>query len=112
MGDTMQECIDNCTNCAQVCREALEYCREKGGDHADPKHLNLLEDCIKICELSANFMERESDNHTDVCGVCSRICEKCAEACEAMADGDEMMQKCADACRKCAESCRAMATAS
>lgn len=105
----MQECIDNCKKCRQVCLETLEYCREKGGEHADENHLKLLEDCAKICETSTDFMERESENHQKTCAVCADICEQCAEACEAFED-DEQMQKCAEACRECAESCREMSS--
>lgn len=107
MDDKMQECIGNCNQCADVCREALEYCQNKGGAHADPKHLQLLQDCIKICETAADFMQRESGNHPAICEVCANICEQCAESCEAMGD-DEIMQKCAEICRMCARSCREM----
>ena len=110
MNEKLQECIDNCRSCVQICEEALEHCKSKGGAHANADHLSLLEDCAKICRLAADFMERGSANHADVCGVCARICELCVGSCEVLAEGDEMMQKCADACRKCAESCREMAT--
>ncbi len=103
----MQVCINNCKNCQQVCLETLDYCREKGGEHADGKHLKLLEDCAKICEINADFMERESDNHQKTCSVCADICNQCAEACEQFED-DEQMQKCVQICRKCAESCGQM----
>lgn len=107
MNDPMKEAIDSAKNCQQVCQETLEYCRSKGGDHAEEAHLKLLEDCAKICETAVDFMERGSTYHGQICGLCADICEACAEDCDKF-EGDEQMQKCAEACRTCAEHCRAM----
>jgi hypothetical protein len=107
MDDKMRAGIEKAKECRQICLETLEYCKSKGGEHASEEHLKLLEDCAKICETSADFMERGSDHHSKVCAVCADICDKCAESCEMMED-DEQMQKCAQICRECAESCRGM----
>lgn len=108
MPSAMQECIQNCTQCFQVCSHVIDHCLRKGGKHADPQHIKLLSDCAKICHLSADFMIRVSDYHAATCGVCAEICNTCAESCEAIADGDEPMQVCASICRKCADSCEEM----
>lgn len=105
MDATMQQSIDNCHDCAEICRETLEHCREMGGKHADPRHLKLLQDCLKMCETSADFMERQSPNYIKVCELCAEICELCAESCEELAEDDELMQTCADICRRTAETC-------
>lgn len=108
----MQSCIDNCQNCHTVCLETISHCLEMGGEHASAKHIGLLQDCVQICQTSADFMIRMSNFHPQICGVCADICDACATECESMADGADFMQRCADACRKCAESCRQMSSGS
>lgn len=106
----MQDCINNCLNCHNVCLETVSHCLQKGGRHAQAEHIRLLIDCAEICQTSANFMIRGSDLHTRTCAVCAEVCERCAESCEQFGD-DEQMRTCAEACRRCAESCRRMAAA-
>ena len=106
----MQECIDNCMRCHAVCLETITHCLKKGGKHAAPDHVRLLQDCAQICITSADFMLRGSELHARTCAVCAEACARCAEECERMAD-DEMMRRCAEECRRCAESCQRMAQA-
>lgn len=110
VSDHMHECIEHCSQCHDVCLATVQHCLEKGGEHADPKHIQSLLACAEICDTSRDFMLLGSELHARTCGVCAEVCERCAEACEAMA-GDEVMQRCAEACRRCAESCRQMAGA-
>ncbi|RPI93331.1 MAG: four-helix bundle copper-binding protein [Chloroflexi bacterium] len=108
MDAKMQECIEACQQCHDVCTTTVAHCLEMGGEHAAPDHIRMLLDCAEICQTSANFMIRMSDMHGSVCGVCAEICESCAEECERFGD-DKMMQECAQVCRSCAESCQEMA---
>jgi len=108
MDAKMQECIEECQQCHDVCTTTVAHCLEMGGEHAAPDHIRMLLDCAEICQTSANFMIRMSDMHGSVCGVCAEICESCAEECERFGD-DKMMQECAQVCRSCAESCQEMA---
>jgi hypothetical protein len=106
----MARCIDNCTRCHAICVETIRHCLEKGGRHAAPAHIRLLQDCAQICATSADFMLRGSELHSRTCAACAEVCARCAEECERMAD-DDMMRECAELCRRCAESCREMAHA-
>lgn len=108
MSGSMEACIQICWDCYKICSQILSHCLEKGGKHADPKHIKLLADCARICDLSADFMLRHSDYHTSTCEVCVEICTACAESCKAIAD-DELMRTCVDVCRKCASTCEEMA---
>lgn len=110
ISEKMQECIDNCQHCAQVCLEMVPHCLTMGGPHAEPNHIRLLLDCADICQTSANFMSRGSDFHRRTCAVCAEVCEACADDCARFTDDPEM-QRCADVCRTCAASCREMAGA-
>ena len=104
----MQQCIDNCQECHEICLRMVPHCLQKGGRHAE--HIRLLLDCAEICQTSANFMVRGSELHPLTCGACAEVCERCAEACERLGD-DDMMRRCAEVCRRCAQACRQMAGA-
>lgn len=102
------ECIENCRTCHEVCLQTIQHCLEKGGKHADPDHIRLLQDCLQICQTSMDFMLRSSNHHGETCRVCSVICKACADDCAKMED-DKAMTKCAEACQTCADSCHQMA---
>ena len=110
MSQEMRDCIQNCLECHAICLETIGHCLAMGGEHAEAKHIGLLQDCAQICMTSADFMLRMSDHHPQVCGVCADVCDACATECESLADGSDFMQRCADACRRCAESCRKMSS--
>lgn len=107
MDQSMEQCIQNCLDCARICMETLTYCHEQGGKHTEPGHLKLLMDCSEICQISAHFMLRGSEFHKQTCAVCADVCERCAQDCERFGD-DAQMQTCAQVCRRCTESCRQM----
>ena len=102
----MFQCLQNCLDCFSVCNQTLQHCLEMGGKHVEKEHIQLLTDCVKICETSANFLSRNSENHTDICGVCAEICRACADSCSSLKD--KVMEKCAEVCNLCADSCEKM----
>ena len=107
MTETMEKCIANCTECANICVVTITHCLQKGGKHAAAEHVRKLQDCAELCRLSASAMLRESELHKKICGVCAEACHACAESCEEFT-GDSQMEKCAEVCRRTAESCREM----
>lgn len=112
MSQHMQQCIENCTACHQVCMRTIQHCLGMGGKHAEQAHIRVMADCSQICAVSADFMLRMSDLHGRTCGVCAEACQRCADDCDRIGGGqDPQMNACADACRRCAESCRQMASA-
>lgn len=108
VNEEMQACIQNCLQSSLVCNQMIQHCLQRGGEHADPDHLKLLQDCAEICTVSAHFMARESEYHRLSCGLCAEVCEACAKDCDSF-DNDEMMASCASVCRHCAASCEKMA---
>ena len=106
----VRRCIDECVRCHEVCLSTLPYCLEQGGRHASEAHVVRLLDCANICQTSADFMLRGSDEHARVCAACAAICQRCAEDCDQFT-GDDVMHACAETCRSCADSCEQMAHA-
>ena len=107
----MEQCIKNCEQCHHICMETMTHCLKLGSKHAAPDHILLLQDCIQICQTSADFMLRGSARHRYTCAACSEICEQCADDCTRLDPNDSMMKQCAEMCRRCADSCRQMAAA-
>src|SRR5215510_2369194 len=89
----------------RICLETITYCLFKGGKYANENLIRLLQDCAEICQITANFMIRNSDILPAICSACAEICLKCAEVCEWLRD-DYLLEACAEACRQCAEFCQ------
>jgi hypothetical protein len=106
----MENCIKECMECHKVCVETAAYLLHQQNVQDHTSHLILLADCAEICQISANFMLRRSDNHHLTCGICADICKRCEEECEKWPD-DKQIRHCADICRSCFASCQAMAKA-
>jgi len=104
---SMDECIENCFECHQVCLETMQYGMDKGGAQTSPLHLRALQNCASICETTAQFMISGSPLHPKTCAICAESCSECASSCEEIA-GDQQMVFCAEICRRCAESCLEM----
>ena len=102
--DLVESCISSCSDCYRVCKETIDYCLEKGGDHAHKEHLALLMECAELCKGSISAMVCKAKSQKDLCKICADICKQCAKSCEKFKD-DEQMQKCAKACNDCADAC-------
>lgn len=103
----VQKCIQDCLDCYDVCVQTEAHCVRQGGEHAEPRHIQLLADCARLCQVSAEMMLRGSEFQSAICRVCAEICAKCGKDCERF-EGDPQMQKCAEVCMECADSCGKM----
>ncbi len=90
------ECLHRCEECHDVCLHTIQHCLEKGGRHAAPDHIRLLQDCVQICHTSVDFLLRNSPLHVEVCEACAQVCDVCAKSCTELGETE------------CAESCHAM----
>ena len=106
----VRRCIDECVRCHEVCLSTIPYCLEQGAQHAEEAHITLLQDCGAICQTTADFMLRGSDEHARICAACAAVCQRCAEDCDQFTD-DEIMDACAEVCWRCADLCDHMAVA-
>ena len=108
---TMEQCIENCTNCHRICLEtAARHFAGERTPKLEEAHVRLLLDCAEICRTSADFMIRGSDMHPHTCLACAAICERCGDECDRLGE-DPYMAACAEICRRCAASCAEMAGA-
>jgi hypothetical protein len=106
LSHTAHNALHALATCHQTCHSmAMVHCLELGGDHARPQHLRLMQDCADICAVTADFIGRKSQFHTQISAFCVQICETCAEACEKLG----RMEACVTACRECAARCRDVA---
>lgn len=96
----------NCVNCAQMCEKMLEYCKKKGGKHADAKHINIMKDCITLCKACSDLSSRDSKLQAKLHAICAEACKKCAQSCAKLKD--EKLKDCVDMCNTCATSCSEM----
>ena len=106
----VQRAIDDCKECHAICVQTIQYSGKLGGPYVAPDYLRLLEDCAQLCQLSEDFMLRDSPFSATTCTVCAEVCDQCAVACDQVGRGtDAQLRACADQCRRCAGSCRQMA---
>lgn len=104
---SMQACIDACLAIYRLCMEASRHGLEKGGAHAAPGHVAILQDCADLCQATATSMMRGSPIHTVLCEACAKACEACSKDCAGF--DDALMRRCATGCHDCAASCVMMA---
>ncbi len=108
MTDRSHDCIQACWTARHECQKMLyTTCLETGGEHTAPEHVKLMADCIEICQVTADFLTRHSENHALLCHACAIVCEHCAASCEHVGG----MEECVKACRDCARICRKMVPA-
>ena len=107
--EEMRACIQECTNCHNICMETAAHCLSLEGEYAAAGSIGALLDCARICTLNSEFMLRASPLHAQLCRVSVAACERCAIECEQMANGDHTIRTCARACRRCIDSCRRLA---
>lgn len=101
----MEWAIQACLQCKDVLEDTLLYCLQEGGKHSAVALITLMLDCAEICQITVNFIRRNSALQGAVSLVCEQVANRCAEACAIFTD-DERLRQCAQACRTCAEACR------
>ena len=108
---TMEQCIENCTNCHRICLEtAARHFHGESAPRLEEALVRLLLDCAEICRTTADFMIRGSDQYQHTCRACAAICAHCADECDRQGE-DPYLSACAEICRRCAASCLEMSGA-
>ena len=105
MTEEHQRAITDLMNCSSTIQETLMYCLQKGGRHADARHISLLMDTAELCKAGTSVLFHSSPVSQRVVGVIAEVCQECATSCEQFGD-DPQMKACYDACLRTANSCR------
>lgn len=105
--DERQVCIQNCVHCHLICRQMVQHSLQMGGVYAEASHVRLFEDCSEICEVTADFMLRESNHYRKLCAVCIEACDATSERCRRFPE-DTRMAACAAACEETSRVCKQM----
>src|SRR5438270_10296803 len=63
----VQRAIDDCKECHAICVQTIQYSVQQGGPYVAPDYLRLLEDCAQLCQLSEDFMLRDSPISATIC---------------------------------------------
>jgi hypothetical protein len=100
-----QKMIDSLYFCAAQCVHCYNGCQMEKGNTGLDGCMKINKDCEDICRLTAQVLERNSENASSFLKLCGEICEKCADECEKHKDKEQCV-KCAEACRKCAAFCQ------
>jgi hypothetical protein len=97
MIDVLHFCAAQCAHCYDACH--LE--NQKSRSHCMVND----QDCADICRLTAQLLERNSENIDIFLKLCQEMSERCAFECEKHPQM-EHCKKCAEACRKCSAMCK------
>ena len=50
----------SCAACAKICEDTLKYFKKQGGKYTEAANLQKLQDCITLCNASADLQARNS----------------------------------------------------
>jgi hypothetical protein len=95
----MQQAAQDCMNCHAVCLQTAKQCQQAGGKHAEAAHIQMLQDCAELCQVTAHMLQHSSPIAPVVCGATAQVTERCAFECEQMGDTN-----CVNACRNASSS--------
>lgn len=100
-----KQLISILAECASACHHCSTACLEEEDVKMMANCIKLDLDCAAICEISAAFLSRNSENAKFMLHECVEICTRCAAEC-AKHEDMEHCRKCAEVCRKCADACK------
>jgi hypothetical protein len=105
--DTLIECANTCTQCADACLSEQDL-------DALAKCIRTNLDCADICETASKVVSRQTDYDANITRLlldtCIAACRSCGDECETHADRMAHCRVCADACRRCEDACRELLT--
>jgi hypothetical protein len=101
--DTLIECSEACTACADACLS-------EGMVAELTKCIRTNMDCADICATTARVLSRHTGYDANISrtllDACAMACKSCGDECALHAAAHEHCRICADACRTCEQACR------
>ena len=104
----IDQTIESCRDCHDICEETIFYAIRMGGDLAQMDVLGVLMDCAGTCALSGKMMLRGSPYLRHMAPTVIEICESCATMCDTV-PGDDYFRTCASSARRCADNLKQLA---
>ena len=93
----------SCAACAKICEDTLKYFKKQGGKYTEAANLQKLQDCITLCNASADLQARNSAHAKKLLEVCHAVCLDCAKMCKDM--NDPKLADCVKSCEECTSCC-------
>ncbi len=69
----MQQCIDDCMSCYDVCLQTAKNCQQAGGQHAAQNHIWMLLDCADVCQTTAHLMQHNNPLYGYITSAAAQI---------------------------------------
>lgn len=104
----VEELIESCRDCHDICEETIFYAINKGGDLAQMDVLGVLMDCAGSTALTKKMLLRGSPYLRRMAPAVIEICESCATMCDTV-PRDNYFRTCANSARRCADNLRRLA---
>ena len=89
-----QQCVQDLQTCHDSCMQTATNCQQAGGEHAQPEHVSMLNDCAALCQVTARFLQDNNPLYGYVTSASAQVTQHCGEECQRMGDTD-----CANACQ-------------
>lgn len=100
--DSLMECQEACTACADACLSEPEFNMLR-------KCIRANMDCADVCGATARVLTRHTGFDAAVSVsllmACLESCASCAQECEQHASMHEHCRICAESCRRCEQAC-------
>lgn len=98
-----QNLLQKLMQCAAACNNCADACLDEDNIKMMVACIRLDRDCAEICQTTASFMARSSNNAGGLIRLCADICRQCGQECQK--HKSDHCQECARACFECAEAC-------
>lgn len=105
MKNKNSQLFDILAECTKACYNCFIKCLEEKDTPIMAACIKINVDCAQICQTTAAFISRGSEDSKSLMKICVEICKKCNEICSK--HNPDHCQQCADACYKCAIACSA-----
>lgn len=98
--------VSTLQSCAAVCQQILEIVLPSAYEELFGRANRLSEDCRDLCDLTAKFVERESEHLPYLLRECAELCRTCADTHARLAPELALFKASEQACRRAEDACR------
>lgn len=104
MTKTLEPLMDTVLECQKACNNCFDACLKEDDVKMMAECIRSDRECADMCSIVLDFAQRDSKILPELLQACIKSCEVCADECEKH-DHDHC-QECAKACRACAKVCK------